>query len=123
MSTDIKLDLRTHDIDLSSGTAVLFSDNPSVVGQRIKIAVLKKRGEWFRDIQIGVPYYQEFFLRKNNKPFIDQFFINYISDIEDVKKVISYSSEIDIPNRILTVTFSVETYEGQIVNVTVGESL
>lgn len=120
MPTDLKLNPLTHDIDLTSGTATMFEDNISVVAQRVKIAILTKRGEWFRNIREGIPYYQDFFSRKNNKSFIDQFMVNYIADIEDVSKVTSYESTIDVQSRNIEIKVSVETYDGTILNINVG---
>lgn len=121
MPSDILLNPDTHDIDLSSGSVVMITDNLRAVAQRVKVAILLKRGEWFQDVLDGVPYYQEFFTVKNNKPFIDQFMVNYIGNVEDVSKVIAYASVIDIPRRVLRISVSVETYDGQIVEINVGE--
>lgn len=121
MPTDLVLDPTTNDLDISSGSLELFTDNLSVVAQRVKVAILIRQGEWFRNITEGVPYYQEFFTRKNNKPFIDQFMISYISRVEDVNRVVFYESSIDIARRILNISVGVETSDGQVVEINVGE--
>lgn len=120
MPTDIKLNTETHDIDLSSGTLDLFLSNTDVVAQRVKIAILKKQGEWFRDSSEGVPYYQEFFTKRNNKKFVDQFMVSYISSVEDVNAVLSYESSITA-GRILAVSVIIETDFGAIVTLELGD--
>lgn len=120
MPTDIKLDRRTHDVDLSSGTIELFTSNPRAVAQRVKVAILRRRREWFRDINSGVPYYTEFFQRKNNKNFIDQFMINYISKIEGVQEVVQYNSSLDASTRTLNITFTIKTIDGDIEEIRLG---
>lgn len=120
MPTDLKLDPITHDIDLTNG-GEMFVDNPSVVGQRVKIAVLTRRGEWFRNTFEGLPYQQEFFKRKNIKPLIDQTMINYIGEVEGVSRIISYNSSIDVVQRVLNISVELETYSGDIIEVNVGE--
>lgn len=120
MPTDIKLDPLTHDIDLTSG-GEMFTDNASVVAQRVKIAILLKRGEWFRNTSEGIPYYQEFFKRKNNKQAVDSFMVTYIGQVEDVARVVDYRSTLDVVTRALNITVSVETYNGNIVEIQVGE--
>lgn len=119
MPTDLKLDPLTHDIDLSLGGEV-FSDNIEVVAQRIKIAILLRKGEWFRNEFEGLPYQQEFFKRKNNKQLIDQTMIAYINDIEDVDKVINYTSTVDVVRRNIAINVTVQTYKGDIIPVFVG---
>lgn len=119
MPSDLRLDVHTHDLDISSGTIQLITSNIEVVAQRVKIAILTKTGEWFKDVNAGLPYYQEFFTKKNNKSLIDQTMIKYISDIEDVLRVADYSSTIT-PQRVLSISVTVETTTGEIVAVDVG---
>lgn len=119
MPSDLRLDRNTHDLDISKGTLRFITNNEEVVGQRLKIALLTKQGEWFLDTNVGLPYYQEFFTKKNNKPLIDQTIISYASRVEDVLRVKDYSSTIGT-DRVLSVSLAVETYTGEIVKVAVG---
>ena len=124
MPTDIKLDPTTHDLDLASADPVtgltntfkLYKLNTKVVAQRVKIALLYRRGEWFRDINTGLPYTQEFFRAKNNKDFVDTTIEQYIAGIEDVISVVSYKSV--IINRRLDVTVTIKTTAGIIEGLT-----
>ena len=113
MPTDIKLDNKTHDIDLSR-TIELHIGNKEVVSQRMKIAILTKQGEWFKNVLEGLPYYTEFFRSKNNKTLIDQFMIEYITQIQDIQLVKQYSSSIT-PDRKLVIKITVETFSGEII--------
>lgn len=119
MPSDLRLDRNTHDLDISKGTLRFITNNEEVVGQRLKIALLTKQGEWFMDTNVGLPYYQEFFTKKNNKPLIDQTIISYASRVEDVVRVRDYSSTIR-NDRVLEVSLTVETYTGEIVKVAIG---
>lgn len=119
MPSDLRLDRNTHDLDISKGTLRFITNNEEVVGQRLKIALLTKQGEWFLDTNVGLPYYQEFFTKKNNKPLIDQTIISYASRVEDVARVRDYSSTIR-NDRVLEVSLTVETYTGEIVKVAIG---
>lgn len=119
MPSDLRLDRNTHDLDISKGTLRFITNNEEVVGQRLKIALLTKQGEWFMDTNVGLPYYQEFFTKKNNKPLIDQTIISYASRVEDVERVRDYSSTIR-NDRVLEVSLTVETYTGEIVKVAIG---
>lgn len=112
MSTDIVLDPNTHDVDLSTGFAKLHSSDVPATAQRIKQALLLRRGEWFVDTQVGVPYQQDFFQTKNSKSLIDDFMRSYILQVENVNSVISYSSTIG-SDRTLSISVSILTDTGE----------
>lgn len=113
MTTDIKLDPNTHDIDTTKG-GKLITDKAEALGQRLKIALLLRRGEWFPNVLLGVPYQQRFFNTKNNKDFIDSYLRNYITNIPDVVNILSYSSQ--VVKRKLEVNVRVSTTGGTIAN-------
>lgn len=115
MATDIKLNNTTHDIDISTSSLETFVDNTQVMRQRIKMALLLRAGEWFRDVSVGVPY-SEFSKPKNNKSLADSTIISTIRDVDDVLSVNNYESTI-LPSRILQVSFSAEVAGGQILNL------
>lgn len=114
MATDIILDKNTHDLDLSEGGLTLHTENTEVVSQRVKIALLLRKGDWYQNILLGVPYQQEFFVTKSNKAFIDYFLRDYVNSIPDVDQVSNYSSEIT-KERALEVSFSVRTSRGELI--------
>ena len=116
MPTDFKLDPITHDLDLSSQGIELFDNNTDVVAQRVKIALLTHHGEWFRDVDLGVPY-RAFSAIKNSKELIDEYLREYVRGVEDVEELIDYSSVLDGDTRVLTVNLSIRTSSGQIVNL------
>ncbi len=119
MPTDIKLNPTTHDIDLSSGGLALHTEQVTVIAQRVKIALLLKLGEWFKDVNAGVPYYQEFFSKKGNKEFADQFLIDYLANVPEISSVASYKSTVQA-GRVLKVECILETTSGEIININTG---
>lgn len=112
MSTDIVLDRNTHDVDLTTGFAQLHSLDTEATAQRIKQALLLRRGEWFVNTQLGVPYQQQFFQTKDSQSLIDDFLRSHILQVENVNRILSYSSTINV-DRSLTVSFSVLTDSGE----------
>lgn len=101
MSTDIKLDPVTHDIDLSKGIHINVEGAESLA-QKLKVALLLRTTEWAPNLNKGIPYYQTILKGKNNKEFVDSFLKGYLIELEDVDKLTHYSSEID-NNRTLNV--------------------
>lgn len=116
MPTDLKLDANTHDIDFSEG-GTLYEEPAKSLVQRLKIAILLRRGEWLPNRLVGVPYQNTFFTIKNNKGFIDAFLQDYILGVEGVAAILSYSSTITI-ERQLQVNFRVRSDNGEISNIT-----
>lgn len=114
MTTDLVLDSNTHDLDLSEGGLRLHDQNTEAVAQRVKVALLLRKGDWYQNITLGVPYQQEFFVTKNNKTYIDFFLSDYISQVQEVEGVENYSSEI-AQDRSLNVSASIRTTRGELI--------
>ncbi len=113
--SDLKLDPNTHDVDFSSGAGELLTTNTEALAQRLKIAILLHRGEWYSNITDGVPYHTQFFTIKNNKAFIDSFMSDYIFSVEGVDEILAYESTVNNARK-LRIDFAVRTTEGTIQN-------
>lgn len=100
---DLKLD-DTHDVDFSSG-GKLNTQGSEALGQKIKVALLLRTGEWPQNVSKGIPYSTVILGGKDNKDFVDTFMQSYIIAIEGVNRLVSYSSEVDA-NRKMSITFS-----------------
>lgn len=112
MASDFLLDMNSHDIDISTGTMqLLASDEMQVVAQRVKIALQIRVGEYFRNVNIGIPYFNEFFLFKNNKAYVDQYLIGYIEQIDGVDSVDNFTSDLN-EQRKLNITVDIKTKVG-----------
>lgn len=115
MGTDVALDRTTHDLAITQNGLTLHSDNSRIVAQRLKMTLLMRLGEWFANTGVGVPYLQ-FSRYKNNKDFADTVLASKIIEVEGVEELVSFSSELQ--NRNLVVTFTVRTSGGEILDLT-----
>jgi len=121
MSSDFALD-SSGDLDFTSGDLfILEEEYTQVVAQRIRLSLLTKTGEYFKDIEAGIPYFTQFFLVRGNKGYIDQYFLDYIGRIEDVDTVDFYQSVFDPFTRVLNVSFKVTTTRGESVSIEVAD--
>lgn len=111
---DIKLD-NNHDLDFSSNTMKLTSTFSEEVGQRVKIALLYRKGEWFANVERGVPYASQVFSKKEQLKTVEAFLRPYIEDVEGVRRVIRFTT--NIVNRKLTVAVLIETTESTTISV------
>tara|TARA_R110002153_G_scaffold53726_4_gene149576 strand:+ start:3569 stop:3931 length:363 start_codon:yes stop_codon:yes gene_type:complete len=116
MTTDIKLD-NTHDLVISGQDIVLFENLEEITVQRVKINLLNRRGEWFPDVNTGVPYLKSILGRRGTKDFADTVIKNTINATDNISMITSYQSTID-NERKLQVTFSaIMDSGGDIVNI------
>jgi len=87
---DILLD-KSGDIALINGKIQLTKDK----AQAVKIRLKTIRGEYFLDVNIGVPYFTEIFTKRNKKERIDMLIKSELSRIKDFVKFDSFVSEIN----------------------------
>lgn len=113
--TDIQLDPVTHDIILGDDL-LLFTDPVAATIQRIKMRLLLYKGEWLRDVDVGVPYLQEIFESKNTKDAADANIKSIILSTDNVNSLRSYTSSVDQVTRTLKIIFSATTDNGDPIN-------
>jgi hypothetical protein len=104
---DIKL-TSAHDIDWND--FVLTTDNSMSVAQKIKIRLLRYRGEYFKDTTLGIDYFGTV-LGKTQKEVVDTIFIDEITDTVGVLTLDAYESILDSTS-VYTASFVATTTEG-----------
>lgn len=62
---NLKLDLDTHDLDLSNNAASLV-EGIDAIRQDWKCRLQFVKGEWFLDQRLGLPYFEEVFKKQPN---------------------------------------------------------
>ena len=112
--TDIILDT-THDLLVTNGDIKLFSDQEANTAQRVEINLLSFLGEWFRDINKGIPYLQTILGRRNSLEVADVEIKSTIINTENISTITQYTSSIN-SERKLTVTFSATLESGGTIN-------
>lgn len=116
--TDIQLD-NTGDIDISDYTMSLTYDLTESVKQRISIKLKFFKGEYFLDTTIGIPYFQQVFVKGVNKGVIDSIFKNAISRTDGVDKILFYTSTLNNSLREYSANWSVQLVNGDTVEGTI----
>lgn len=111
--SDILLDRETH--DLVAGDYDLFlTTGVDLLRQRLKQRLLTIRGEWFLDVDIGLPWFQEFAQKGFDLDRVRAEFIRAIVETEDVAELVDFDLSLDRNNRLLTVRFRVTSPFGEI---------
>lgn len=114
--TDIVLST-DHDLLIENGDISLFNKVENLTVQKVKINLLLMKGEWFRDINKGVPYLQSILGVRNTKQTTMTFLRNAIINTEGITSVTSLDATID-RDRTIHVVWSGTCENGEIIENT-----
>lgn len=117
-ATDLMLDLdpsslNLNDLVLVNGDLVLVQDKEGIL-QNILQRLRTYFSEWFLDITIGVPYFQQILVKNPDQGNIDAIFINTILGTIGVDTLTDYSFNLNSAERVLNVTFQAQTTSGTV---------
>jgi len=107
----------TGDIDWENIS--LTEGNSESVAQKLRITLRRYLGEWFLNINKGVPYFQSILIKGVTKEFVDTLFIDEIVNTQGVLRVVEYVSDIT-PEGVYVAAFTAETTEGELFNFNVN---
>ena len=85
-----------------------------MVKQSLGVALALFKGEWFLDVNAGVPYYQEILKKGVDTSFVDEILRKQILATAGVNRLLVYSSSFDKEARVITVAFTVDTVYGPV---------
>lgn len=126
---DWRIDPETKDLDIT--TDLVWTTGPEAVVQGIRIALSMIKGEWFADLEEGVPYLERdgvdpqtvLLGRKFNPERARAAMRPEILKVPGVKSIISLDPSFDNATRTLTVRFVVDTVFGDTVSDTLSRSI
>ena len=111
--TDIKLD-DNNDIAIENNDIVLITAVDEV-RQRLLVNLRTFKGEWFLDLEMGIPYYQDILKKNIDINVIETILKDAILASPGVLELLDFSLELDNSNRHLDVNFTARASEGEIV--------
>ena len=102
----------------------MTSDFLQYMQQKVRCCLSLIKGEWYLDTRVGLPYIASWDMTKSSHRSILESAIRVkITSIDGIKKLISFSSELDAKTRQLSVSFSAQCDNGETLemsNVAVG---
>lgn len=110
LGPDLQLDDATHDLVFVNGALQLRVD----VAQKIKIRLLFVRGEWFLDIEEGLPYLQQIFVKSPNLDLLRSVYRSEIMNTLGVLDVRTIELTYETTTRKLSVSWSADTDQGEV---------
>ena len=117
--TDLKIDPLTNDISLAQGR-VVTTEGDDAKGQRIRTRLLTVRGEWFLDTSFGVDYYGIVWVKDTPQAVLAAHIQDEIlKEADEGDEITSFEMDYDGTTRTLSVQATLETSDGETINVTV----
>ena len=110
---DLALDPATGDLVFVNRDLATVS-GAELVQQRLAIIPRMFKGEWFLDADAGIPWFQEILEKGVDTTVVDAILRKAILDTEDVNRLLTYESSIDVASRTISVAFSVDTVYGPV---------
>jgi hypothetical protein len=114
--SDLKL-TETGDLDMGSSDILdlsIITDYKEEIKQRIAIRLRSFKNDWFADLDDGLPYFEDIFIKNPDKILVSSIFKSEILAVPGVTGLDDFDYDLDISTRELTLTFSAKTNEGTI---------
>lgn len=109
------------DLELDNSGDLLVSnfdlqliDGIDQIKQNLAIRLRFFLGEWFLDIEQGIAYYQDIFIKSPNQIQVENILKNEILETDGITELTSFESEYDTVLRKYTVAFTALADEGEI---------
>lgn len=118
MSTTLKLN-DAHDLDIVNNNFVVV-DGITALRDRLATNLKTFQNEWYLDPTLGIPYFEQVFTKAVNVGVLYTIFSGVIRKTEGVAAVNSLVFDQDNANRVLTITFSVTSDDGTILEETIS---
>ena len=107
---DLKLNA-AGDLDISNFDFAITND----LGQKLRQHLRLFKGEWFLNLDAGIPYFEDILGKKNALNIIESKFVQAISAIEEVAEILKLNLSIDSKTRTLKVNVTVRGIDNNIV--------
>lgn len=108
MSWDLKIDIATRDLTVGFVTGI------AEIMQRLTTRLQRELGEWFLDVEAGLPWYQkgQGLLGSKKKKLLDLLLRKEILGTEGILRIVDYSSLYASENRQFSISVILVTSVG-----------
>ena len=121
---DFALEPGTNNFLMNKRGMTMTSDFLQYMQQKVRCCLSLLKGEWYLDTRLGIPNIPSWDMDKDGHRTILESAIRVkISGISGIKKLLSFSSDLDPKTRLFTVSFSAQCDNGEVLemdNVAVG---
>ena len=104
-------------LDDNNDIRFVDGDLPTVEGleeirQLVKQTLGSVKGEWFLDLDQGLPYFQTIFKKSTSLAAIESIYLEAIGNIPGILDITSFNMEFDPKYRKLNISFTANTTDG-----------
>ncbi len=82
------------------------------LAQKVRCALSLFLGEWYLNVNLGVPYIPDFVDKNQHRPLMESVMQERILGVEGVNRLLSFETTFDSKTRTLNVVFIAETDAG-----------
>lgn len=100
-----------------AGRLQRVADGASVV-QAIRVALQRFKGEWFLNVEDGMPYFEDILVKNPNLGQVHRRFVDHIESVAGVDRVETLTLNLNSETRELFVTFEALLDLGELVTDT-----
>lgn len=101
------------DLDLENNEIVLI-DGADAIRQHLQIRFQFFLGEWFLDIEIGVPWFRDILIKKPSFAVVQEVLKTVVLDTPGVLQLMQFSFDFDSPSREADLEFQCLSDDGVI---------
>lgn len=116
---DLQINELTKNMVITNRDLTLTPTLSEYVAQKLKLHLSIFKGEWFLNNTLGIPYFQEIFVKNPNLSRIEDVFKREIISIMGVESIQSFFLTYDNSTRELTVTFTAVLTNSELLTVTI----
>lgn len=111
---DLKIDPSTGDLVIENGDLV-FVEGLSAIAQAVRSRLRLFRGEWFADLDAGVPWFQAILLKNPNLTEVRDTLRQTILGTVGIASIVAFDLTLDAATRTATLVFSAIADTGELI--------
>lgn len=111
MAYDLAMNIKTGDLVVKDGNLMIVN-NAERVAQQVLITLREWLGEWFLNVNDGVPYLEYILVKNPNENHIRQILTEAIESVDGVTKVTELEFTFNRILRTLSVSYEIDTDYG-----------
>lgn len=118
---NLYLDEITKDLSLNDKNDLRITQNKTeFVSQKIENKLSFFLGEWWLNVDLGLPYFQSIFKKNPDLNLINSLYIAEINSIDEIEEILEFETTFDTALRIFNVNFKVKISTDEIIQNTLS---
>lgn len=82
------------------------------IAQKTKDVLTRSEGDWFLDLDQGLPFFQEIFRKAQSLSYIENIYLDTIGSIPGIIDIVQFRIDFEPATRVADITFKATTSDG-----------